>query len=37
MLKKELEAMYSPAEIFEFNLVYCDRIVEKTMQHLSAL
>lgn len=31
MLKKELESMYTPAEIFEFNLVYCDRIVAKVM------
>jgi|SRR5688572_29278687 len=31
MLKKELETMYSPADVYEFNLVYCDRIVQKVM------
>jgi RNA polymerase sigma factor (sigma-70 family) len=34
MLKKELENMYTPAEIFEFNLVYCDRIVERVMTRI---
>jgi RNA polymerase sigma factor (sigma-70 family) len=34
MLKKELENMYTPAEIFEFNLVYCDRIVERVMSKI---
>ena len=34
MLKKELENMYTPAEIFEFNLVYCDRIVKKVMSSI---
>jgi RNA polymerase sigma factor (sigma-70 family) len=37
MLKKELESMYSPAEIFEFNLVYCDRIVERVMSQLATV
>ena len=37
MLKKEMESMYSPAEIFEFNLVYCDRIVEKVMKQLASV
>ena len=31
MLRKELEKMYSPEDIFHFNLIYCDRIVEKVM------
>jgi RNA polymerase sigma factor (sigma-70 family) len=31
MLRKELEKMYSPEEIFQFNLVYCDKIVLKVM------
>jgi len=35
MLKKELENMYTPAEIFEFNLVYCDRIVERVMTRIA--
>jgi RNA polymerase sigma factor (sigma-70 family) len=34
MLKKELENMYTPAEIFEFNLVYCDRIVQRVMSRI---
>lgn len=37
MLKNELEKRYSPAEIFEFNLVYCDRIVEKVMGRIAVL
>ena len=31
MLRKEVEKMYSPEEIFQFNLIYCDRIVAKVM------
>jgi RNA polymerase sigma factor (sigma-70 family) len=31
MLRKELEKMYSPEEIFQFNLIYCDKIVLKVM------
>lgn len=31
MLRKEIEKSYSPTEIFEFNLVYCDKMVEKVM------
>ena len=27
MLRKEVEKMYSAEEVFEFNLIYCDRIV----------
>ncbi len=37
MLKKELETLYSPQDIFEFNLIYCDRIVEKTMSRIAQL
>jgi len=29
MLKKELKVKYSPQHIFEFNVVYCDRVVNK--------
>lgn len=35
MLKKEMESMYSPDEIFEFNLIYCNRIVEKVMARIA--
>lgn len=34
MLRSEIEKMYSPAEIFEFNLIYCDRMVERVMSQL---
>lgn len=36
MLRAEIEKMYSPEDIFEFNLVYCDRIVEQVMQRVLA-
>ena len=35
MLRKEVEKTYSSEEIFEFNLVYCDAMVERVMQKLS--
>ncbi len=31
MLRKEVEKMYTSEEIFEFNLVFCDKIVSKVM------
>jgi RNA polymerase sigma factor (sigma-70 family) len=31
LLKTEIEKMYSAEDIYEFNLVYCDRIVERVM------
>ena len=31
MLREEIKKMYSPEEIFEFNLIYCNRIVEKVL------
>jgi len=31
MLRKEVEKMYSSEDIFQFNLIYCDKIVEKVM------
>ena len=37
MLRKEIESIYSPADLYEFNLVYCDRIVHAVMQQISAL
>lgn len=34
MLRKEVEKMYSPEEIFQFNLVYCDAIVANVMERI---
>jgi RNA polymerase sigma-70 factor (ECF subfamily) len=31
MLREIVEKMYSPEDIFEFNLIYCDAIVNKVM------
>jgi RNA polymerase sigma-70 factor (ECF subfamily) len=37
MLREELETIYSPKDIFEFNLIYCDSIVNKVMKAISNL
>jgi hypothetical protein len=37
MLRKELEKTYSPEEIYEFNLVYCDRMVNRVMDAIGRL
>jgi RNA polymerase sigma factor (sigma-70 family) len=34
MLRKEIEKKYSAGEIFEFNLVYCDAMVEGVMKRI---
>jgi RNA polymerase sigma factor (sigma-70 family) len=34
MLRKEVERSYSTDDIFEFNLVYCDAMVERVMNKL---
>jgi RNA polymerase sigma factor (sigma-70 family) len=34
MLRTRIEKMYSPEDIFEFNLVYCDSMVERVMQKI---
>jgi RNA polymerase sigma factor (sigma-70 family) len=34
MLRSEIEKMYSAEDIYEFNLVYCDRIVERVMNRI---
>ncbi len=34
LLRSEIEKIYSPDDIFEFNLVYCDRIVENVMNRI---
>jgi len=37
MLRLEIEKVYSPADIFEFNLIYCDKIVENVMREIDAV
>jgi RNA polymerase sigma-70 factor (ECF subfamily) len=37
MLRKEVEKTYSSAEIFEFNLVYCDAVVDNVMNRIREL
>ena len=37
MLREELGTMYSTQDIFEFNLIYCDRVVNKVMRVLNNL
>jgi RNA polymerase sigma-70 factor (ECF subfamily) len=37
MLRKEIEKVYSPEEIFEFNLIYCDKIVDNVMSRISEM
>ena len=36
MLRSEISKMYRPEDIFEFNLIYCDCIVEKVMKHIAS-
>ena len=33
-LRKEIEKTYNKEEIFEFNLIYCDAMVERVMQKI---
>jgi RNA polymerase sigma factor (sigma-70 family) len=37
MLRSAIESMYSPNEIFEFNLIYCDKMVDNVMAQIHAL
>lgn len=37
MLQKQLEHFYSSAELFEFHLAYCDKIVKKVFQSISEI
>ena len=37
MLREKLETMYSPGDIFEFNLIYCDKVVNKVMNAINNL
>lgn len=34
MLRSEIEKMYAAEEIFEFNLIYCDPMVERVMKEI---
>lgn len=37
LLQKEIKKSYSPKEIFEFNLIYCDKMVERVMKAIEAI
>lgn len=37
MLRRDIESAYSPSELFEFNLIYCDAIVENVMNKINEL
>ncbi len=36
MLRKEIEKTYTPEDIYEFNLIYCDKIVESVMNEINS-
>ena len=36
MLRKEVEKIYSPEEIYEFHLTYCDKMSNRVMNEISA-
>ena len=37
MLRQKVEKMYSPEDIFEFNLIYCDRMADGVMKTINNL
>lgn len=37
MLKKHIEKMYLPEDIYEFNLIYCDKIAERVMSRIQTM
>jgi RNA polymerase sigma-70 factor (ECF subfamily) len=37
LLRQTIEKMYSPEDIFEFNLIYCDKIVNNVMNKINSL
>ena len=37
MLREKVEKMYTPEDIFEFNLIYCDKIVNGVMKAINKL
>ena len=36
MLQKEIEKTYTPEDIYEFNLIYCDKIVDGVMKEINS-
>lgn len=37
MLRQQIEKSYDPGELYEFNLIYCDRIVKNVMKRIKEL
>ena len=37
MLREKVEQMYTPEDIFDFNLIYCDKIVNEVMKAINKL
>lgn len=37
MLRNEIQKAYSPEELFEFNLIYCNAMVENVMKKIAEL
>lgn len=37
MLRKQVEKMYSAEDIFQFNLIYCDKIVDGVMKQINSI
>lgn len=37
MLRREIEKNYAPTELFEFNLIYCDAMVNNVMKRINEL
>lgn len=37
MLRKEIEKTYTPEDIYEFNLIYCDKIVDVVMKEINSI
>lgn len=37
MLRANIERIYSPQDVFEFNLIYCDRITENVMKAITMI
>lgn len=37
LLRKEIEKIYSPEDLYEFNLIYCDRIVDNVLHKISLI
>jgi RNA polymerase sigma-70 factor (ECF subfamily) len=37
MLRTEIEKIYTPEDIYEFNLIYCDRMVQRVMDEINKI